>query len=94
VVSLREFNEPNPFNPPGSLCPEDTTATVEFDLVQTSHSPFVQATGHSQVAVHAFTDLKRQDLNDAELNHFANEQVPQGRQDEIIEFLKSMVVVN
>ena len=26
----------------------------------------------------AFTDLKRHDLNDAEYDHFANEQLPQG----------------
>jgi cytochrome c553 len=79
LLESREFSEPNPFNPPGNLRPGDTTASFEFDLVQTSHSPFVQAVGHGQVAVRAFTDLKRHDLNDVELNHFANEQVPQGK---------------
>jgi CxxC motif-containing protein (DUF1111 family) len=29
--------------------------------------------------VRAFTDLKRHDLNDAELHHFDNERVPQGQ---------------
>jgi hypothetical protein len=78
VLESRRFSEPNPFNPAGNLRPEDTTATVEFDLVQSSRSTFVQSLGHGRVAVRAFTDLKRHDLNDAELNHFANEQVPQG----------------
>jgi hypothetical protein len=79
LLQSREFTEPNPFNPPGNLRPEDTTAVFGFDLVHTSNSPFVQSLGHGQVAVRAFTDLKRHDLNDAELDHFANEQVPQGR---------------
>ena len=79
LLESREFSEPNPFNPPGNLRPEDTAAVFGFDLVHTSNSPFVQPLGHGQVAVRAFTDLKRHDLNDAELNHFANEQVPQGR---------------
>ena len=79
LLESREFTEPNPFNPPGNLRPEDATSLFSFDLVQTSRSPFVQPLGHGRVAVRAFTDLKRHDLNDAELDHFANEQVPQGK---------------
>jgi len=79
ILNNREFSEPNPFNPPGNLRPENTTSTFEFDLVQTSKSPFVRPIGHGQVAIRAFTDLKRHDLNDAELQHFANEQLPQGK---------------
>jgi len=77
VLENREFSEPNPFNPPGNLQVQDTMNTFDFDLVQSSHSPFVKWDG-GQVIVKAFTDLKRHNLNDAELNHFDNEQVPQG----------------
>lgn len=79
LLQGREFSEPNPFNPPGNLRPEDTLGAFVFDLVQTSRSPFVRPVGQGQVVVRAFTDLKRHDLNDPELNHFANEQVPQGK---------------
>jgi cytochrome c peroxidase len=79
VLESRFFTEPNPYNPPGNLRPEDTTAEFDFDLVQAAQSPFVRSIGHGRVAVRAFTDLKRHDLNDTDLNHFANEQVPQGR---------------
>ncbi len=77
VLVNREFSEPNPFNPPGNLQEQDTMNTFEFDLVQSSHSPFVKWDG-GKVVVKAFTDLKRHNLNDAEFNHFDNEQVPQG----------------
>lgn len=79
VLESRLYTEPNPYNPPGNLRPQDTTAEFVFDLVQTAHSPFVRSIGHGRVVVRAFTDLKRHDLNDADLNHFANEQVAQGR---------------
>lgn len=79
VLESRFYTEPNPYNPPGNLRPQDTTAEFEFDLVRTARSPFVRPIGHGRVVVRAFTDLKRHDLNDADLNHFANEQVAQGR---------------
>lgn len=42
------------------------------------NSNLVRSLPGRRVAVHAFTDLKRHDLNDADYGHFANEQVPQG----------------
>lgn len=74
----RWFSEPNPYNPPGNLQMEEVAAPFEFDLVEASDSPLVQAWGGGRVMVQALTDLKRHDLNDDELDHFANEQVPQG----------------
>ena len=79
VLESHVFSEPNPFNPPGNLRPENTSQLFEFDLVRTSNSPFVRPLGHGRIVVRAFTDLKRHDLNDPELNHFQNEQVPQGK---------------
>ncbi len=78
VLNDSRFIEPNPFNPPGNLRPGDTTQSFEFDLVKSSNSPFVKAISHGQVAVRAFTDFKRHNLNDSELDHFDNEQVAQG----------------
>ncbi|WP_191621239.1 cytochrome c family protein [Marinihelvus fidelis] len=78
LLASREFTEPNPYNPPGNLRPQDVDGVYRFDLVRTSRSPLVRPRGDGSVEVQAFTDLKRHDLNDDELNHFANEQVPQG----------------
>jgi cytochrome c peroxidase len=78
VLESREFSEPNPWNPPGNLHPDDVAEPFTFDLVRTSKSSFVRPMGGGKVAVRALTDLKRHDLNDEDLNHFDNEQVPQG----------------
>ena len=77
-LESRLFSEPNPWNPPGNLHPDDVAEPFTFDLVRTSNSPFVRPVGGGRVAVRALTDLKRHDLNDEELSHFDNEQVPQG----------------
>ena len=78
VLESRWFTEPNPYNPPGNLRLQDVTEPVRFDLVRTSRSPAVQPIGGGRVAVRAFTDLKRHNLNDGEYAHFDNEQVAQG----------------
>ena len=76
-MESREFSEPSPLNPAGNLQVQDTTNIFVFDLVKSSHSPFVKW-DRGKVVVTAFTDLKRHNLNDTELNHFDNEQLPQG----------------
>ncbi|MEE4175787.1 MAG: di-heme oxidoredictase family protein [Xanthomonadales bacterium] len=78
TLESRRFLEPGPWNPPGNLGPSDVDQPFSFDLVQTSNSPWVRPLPGGGVAVRALTDLKRHDLNDDELNHFDNEQVPQG----------------
>ena len=77
-LDQREFSEPNPFNPPGNLQLEDASVTFSFDLVETSKSALVRPAGKGQVAVQAYTDLKRHNLNDADFSHFDNEQLSQG----------------
>ena len=74
----RWFSEPNPVNPPENLRPEDVPAPFEFDLVAASRSPSVAALRRGRAQVKAFTDLKRHNLNDADFDHFANEQLPEG----------------
>jgi hypothetical protein len=77
-LESRWFSEPNPYNPPGNLRPEDVPAPFEFDLVAASHSPSVRALRGGRARIAVFTDLKRHDLNDADYDHFANELVPDG----------------
>ncbi|MDX1380186.1 MAG: di-heme oxidoredictase family protein, partial [Xanthomonadales bacterium] len=67
-----------PYNPPGNLRVEDVNELVRFDLVRSSRSPAVRPIGGGRVAVRAFTDLKRHNLNDGDYAHFDNEQVAQG----------------
>lgn len=72
------FSEPNPFNPPGNLTPEDVSRPFTFDMTREGSRPRLPRSPNGGAIVRAFTDLKRHDLNDADYDHFANEQVPQG----------------
>jgi CxxC motif-containing protein (DUF1111 family) len=63
AVADRVFREPGPFNRPGAITPRDVAGTVDVRLGATSH----------EVGVAAYTDLKRHDICDAEINHFCNE---------------------
>lgn len=78
TLETRWFTEPNPYNPAGNLTPADVEAPTRFHLVARNKSNLVQPLPGGNVSVSAFTDLKRHDLNDEDLDHFANEQVPQG----------------
>lgn len=79
TVATKYFSEPNPYNPPGNLRPEDVPAPFVYDMTKEGEAPRVEPAPGGGIVVRAFTDLKRHDLNDAELRHFANEQVPQGK---------------
>jgi hypothetical protein len=78
VLNDRHFTEPNPFNPPGNLHPDDVPQPFSFDMTRDGPGPRLKRLPGGRALVQAFTDLKRHNLNDADLNHFANEQVPQG----------------
>ena len=71
------FTEPNPYNPAGNLT-EGDVPTYSFDMASQGPAPRLRRQADGSALVYAFTDLKRYNLNDDELNHFANEQVPQG----------------
>jgi len=71
------FSEPNPYNPPDNLRPEDVTTPYTFDLTSQGPAPRLERRFDGTAVVRAFTDLKRYDLCDEELNHFCNEMVPQ-----------------
>jgi len=71
------YSEPNPYNPAGNLRLEDVTALVSFDMTEEGLGPRLEARPDGRATVRAFTDLKRHNLCDEELNHYCNEQVPQ-----------------
>ena len=74
----RFFSEPNRFNPAGNLTPEDVRQPFRFDMTKQGQQPRLERTQGGGALVRAFTDLKRHNLNDAEYDHFDNEQLPQG----------------
>ncbi len=74
----RDFTEPNPFNPAGNLQLDDVSQPFSFDMTAEGPAPRLEPTPAGGAIVRAFTDLKRHNLNDEELDFFANELVPQG----------------
>lgn len=71
------FTEPSPFNTPGNLRPEDVGRPYSFDLGAEGPLPRPERTKSGGLIVRAYTDLKRHDLCDAELQHYCNERVVQ-----------------
>jgi len=71
------FSEPNPFNPAGNLRPQDVPQPFTFDLTAQGPLPRPEKTLDGEVIVRAFTDLKRHDLCDADLQEYCNEKVAQ-----------------
>lgn len=78
VLEASRFEEPGPYNPRGNLQPQEVTRSVSIDLAVDGIGPRPERLPDGRVLVRAFTDLKRHELNDGDLRHFANEQVPQG----------------
>jgi hypothetical protein len=79
ILNDREFVEPNPFNPPGTM--SDGVPFV-FDLARDGEKPRLERTGKRGAIVRAYTDLKRHNLCDLEIRVLCNEQLPQGRPDQ------------
>ena len=80
VLDRPVFTDPGPFNPPGNLRAGPGVKSVAVDLTSAGPlpSPRPERLPDGRARVQAFTDLKRHDLNDAEIRCFANEQLPQG----------------
>ena len=72
------FFEPGPYNPRGNLRREGGAKLVYVDLARDGIGPRPERLPDGRILVRAFTDLKRHELNDDELRHFANERVAQG----------------
>jgi hypothetical protein len=78
VLNDRNFTEPNPYNPDGNL-QLNGEPVFSFDMTIKGAKPRLEKSkGKTGAIVRAFTDLKRWNLNDEELDHFANEQLSQG----------------
>lgn len=56
----------------------DVPTVYRFDMTRDGVQPGLERANGNRAIVRPFTDLKRHNLNDAQLNHFANEQVVQG----------------
>ena len=78
ALDTRMFTEPNPFNPSGNLTPDDVSNVFSFDMTTNGEIPRIQPRPGGSALVRPFTDLKRHNLNDADFNHFDNEQLSQG----------------
>ncbi|MFL6244733.1 MAG: di-heme oxidoredictase family protein [Thermoanaerobaculia bacterium] len=76
-LSSTAFSEPNPFNVAGNLRIEDVPKPFRFDLTKDGPLPRPEKTPDGRVIVRAYTDLKRHDLCDAELQHFCDEKIVQ-----------------
>ncbi len=77
VLQSRFFTEPNPYNPPGNVQVGEID-TFSFDMTTQIPGNNLRPLGDDAALVSAFTDFKRHNLCDAEINHFCNEQVAQG----------------
>jgi Di-haem oxidoreductase, putative peroxidase len=73
------FSEPNPFNPPGNLRPQDVRRPIVFDLTSDIPSPRLERgeNGKRAAVVRAYTDLKRHVICDEMDPFFCNERVVQ-----------------
>ena len=78
VLDQARFEEPGPYNPRGNLRREQVPTPAAIDLGGDGFGPRPERLPDGRFLVRAFTDLKRHELNDDDLRHFANEQVPQG----------------
>lgn len=78
TLNSREFTEPSPFNPPGNIRAEDVTRLVRFDMTSGGERPGIERGRGTTAIIRPFTDLKRHNLNDANVNHFDNERVSDG----------------
>jgi CxxC motif-containing protein (DUF1111 family) len=75
ALDNRYFTEPGPFNPNGNY---RSNRLFKFDMTAEGDGARLERLADGRAVVRAFTDLKRHNLNDEELKHFANERVAQG----------------
>ncbi len=83
-LDSRYFVEPNPFNPPGTWA--DSEQSFRYDMTSEGQGPYLERDGDGAM-IHAYTDLKRHDLCDAEdredaIRYYCNEQLAQNRPDQ------------
>lgn len=84
-LDSRIFEEPNPFNPSGTL--NDTGLSFSFDMTKFGEKPRPEKTSNGGAILRPYTDLKRHNLCDdpghpTPIRFYCNEQLAQGRPDE------------
>lgn len=67
------FQEPNKYNPPGNLRPQDVPRVFRFDMTRDGLGHRLERRPDGSAIVRAFTDLKRHRIADEEDPFFANE---------------------
>ncbi|MGH9761779.1 MAG: di-heme oxidoredictase family protein, partial [Blastocatellia bacterium] len=72
-----KFSEPNPYNGPGNFRVQDASHPFIFDLTRDIPTPRLACRPGGGAIVHAYTDLKRHVIADAQDPFFANEKVRQ-----------------
>ncbi len=77
ILNNPVYSEPNPFNPPGNLRPENVSRPVTFDLTREGPLPRPERLTDGRAIIRAYTDLKRHDLCDSEIQTFCNERLVQ-----------------
>jgi hypothetical protein len=77
TLNNRFFSEPNPFNPPGNLRPQDAPRPFSFDLTRDIPKPHLERAGNGAAIVRAYTDLKRHVICDDQDPFFCNERLVQ-----------------
>jgi len=77
VLDNPVFSEPNPFNPPGNLRPEDIMRPITFDLTRDGPTPRLERLPDGRAIVRAYTDLKRHVICDERDPFFCNERMVQ-----------------
>ncbi|MGH9767576.1 MAG: di-heme oxidoredictase family protein [Blastocatellia bacterium] len=79
ALNSRFYSEPNPYNPPGNLRPQDVGRPIIFDLSRDIPSPRLERTNRHGIGAvaRAYTDLKRHVICDEQDPFFCNERVVQ-----------------
>ena len=78
-LNSRFYTEPNPYNPPGNLRPQDVGRPIIFDLARDIPSPRLERTNRPGIGavVRAYTDLKRHVICDEQDPFYCNERIVQ-----------------
>jgi CxxC motif-containing protein (DUF1111 family) len=71
-IASTVFLEPNPYNRPGAIRPDDVRGVVRIPI---------QSAGQQGLYLEAYSDLKRHNLCDDEIRHFCNEKRKQDNVD-------------
>lgn len=76
-LESRVFLEPNPYNRPGTITPEDVGGVIALPLAGGDKASGIQSNPDGSLSVFAYSDLKRHVICDADEPFFCNERLRQ-----------------